>query len=90
MSTVTLEEAKQQLDELVKKLPTEGEIVITSGNTPIARLSAIAPSRVSFSTREELEEKLLEGIRQLDAGKGIPLDLAREQLKRRAEARRKK
>jgi prevent-host-death family protein len=38
MSTVTLEQAKRQLDELVQKLPTEGEIVITSGGRPVATL----------------------------------------------------
>ena len=91
MSTVTLEEAKKQLEELVQRLPTEGEIVITSGDQPIARLTAMSSSpRFVFSTTEELEEKLLEGIRQLDAGEGIPGELAREELKQRTEARRKK
>jgi antitoxin (DNA-binding transcriptional repressor) of toxin-antitoxin stability system len=40
MSTVTLEEAKSKLDELVGRLPQEGEIVITDGAKPVARLSA--------------------------------------------------
>ena len=43
MSTVTLEEAKSKLDELVGRLPQEGEIVITDGTRPVARLST--PSR---------------------------------------------
>jgi antitoxin (DNA-binding transcriptional repressor) of toxin-antitoxin stability system len=41
MSTVTLEEAKSKLDELVGRLPQEGEIVITDGAKPVARLSGI-------------------------------------------------
>ncbi len=91
MSTVTLEEAKKQLDELVRRLPKEGEILITSGDKPIARLTAVSSlPRFVFSTAEELEEKLLEGIRQLDAGEGIPFNVARKELKQRAEARRKK
>lgn len=40
MSTVTLEEAKSKLAELVERLPQEGEIVITDGAKPVARLSA--------------------------------------------------
>lgn len=41
MSTVTLEEAKSKLDELVGRLPQEGEIVITDGTKPVARLSPV-------------------------------------------------
>ena len=40
MSTVTLEEAKKQLDELVRRLPMEGAIVITSAGKPVATLRA--------------------------------------------------
>jgi antitoxin (DNA-binding transcriptional repressor) of toxin-antitoxin stability system len=43
MSTVTLEQAKKQLDELVQKLPAEGEIVITSAGKPVATLRPTSP-----------------------------------------------
>jgi antitoxin (DNA-binding transcriptional repressor) of toxin-antitoxin stability system len=41
MSTVTLEEAQKRLDELVRSLPVEGEIFITDGTKPVAKLAAI-------------------------------------------------
>lgn len=41
MSTVTLEEAKQRLGELVKSLPVEGEILITDGEKTVAKLAPV-------------------------------------------------
>jgi len=46
--------------------------------------------RFIVSSAEELEEKLLVGIRQLDRGEGIPGDVAAKQLRERAQARRKR
>jgi hypothetical protein len=40
VSTVTLQEARKRLEELVKNLPTEGEIIITDGREPVALLRA--------------------------------------------------
>lgn len=45
--------------------------------------------RVSFSTQEDLEEKLKVGLKQLDAGEGIPGDIAVKRLRERAAARRR-
>lgn len=45
--------------------------------------------RFMVSSMEELEEKLLVGIRQLDRGEGIPGGVAAKQLRERAKARRK-
>ena len=44
---------------------------------------------ISPRTKEELEEMLEVGIRQLDAGKGIPGDVALKNLRQRAAARRR-
>ena len=52
MSTVTLEEAKQRLGELVQSLPIEGEIVITDGQKPVARMTLVErPSLLDFKPR---------------------------------------
>ena len=48
-----------------------------------------ALQRVSFSTKEELEEKLEAGIKELDAGKAIPGQTAMKSLRERAAARRR-
>ncbi|NJM55548.1 MAG: hypothetical protein HC841_06205 [Verrucomicrobiae bacterium] len=40
MSTVTLAEAESSLGELVRRLATEGEILITDGQKPVATLTA--------------------------------------------------
>lgn len=46
--------------------------------------------RFIVSTKEELEEKLLEGIEQLDRGEGIPAERVFAELKvRRAQRRRR-
>jgi antitoxin (DNA-binding transcriptional repressor) of toxin-antitoxin stability system len=38
MSTITLEEAQSQLPQLIGKLGPGEEVIITSGNQPVARL----------------------------------------------------
>lgn len=45
--------------------------------------------RFMVSSTEELEEKLLGGVRQLDRGAGIPGEAAAKELRGRPEARRK-
>ena len=42
------------------------------------------------SSMQELEGKLLAGVRQLDRGEGLPGEVAAEQLRDRAGARRKR
>ena len=44
--------------------------------------------RISPQTKVELEEMLEVGIKQLNAGKGIPGDVALKDLRQRAAARR--
>jgi antitoxin ParD1/3/4 len=44
---------------------------------------------ISPRTKEELEEMLEVGIKELDAGKGIPGDVALKSLRQRAAARRR-
>ncbi len=44
---------------------------------------------MSPETKEELEEMLEVGIKELDAGKGIPGDVAMKELRQRAAARRR-
>ena len=94
MSTVTLDEAKQRLGELVLSLPAEQEIVITLNNLPVARLTLVAsqvkqnPSRFVVSNAAELEGKLTEGVLQLNDGAGIAGDAAVQELRERAKARR--
>lgn len=44
--------------------------------------------RFMVSTKEELQEKLLEGIEQLDRGEGIPADQVFAELKTRSAQRR--
>lgn len=45
--------------------------------------------RMSPQTMEELEEMLEVGIKELDAGKGIPGDVALKDLRQRAATRRR-
>jgi antitoxin (DNA-binding transcriptional repressor) of toxin-antitoxin stability system len=51
MSTVSLEEAKRRLGELVQSLPTEGEIVITDGQRPVAKLALVPPGHSAFDIK---------------------------------------
>lgn len=44
---------------------------------------------ISPQTKDELEEMLEVGIKQLDAGKGIPGEVALKNLRQRAAARRR-
>ena len=46
--------------------------------------------RFMVSSMQELEGKLLAGVRQLDRGEGLPGEVAAEQLRDRAGARRKR
>lgn len=48
-----------------------------------------ALQRISFRTKEELEEMLEVGIHELDSGKGIAGDVALKDLRQRAAARRR-
>ena len=48
-----------------------------------------ALQRISFHTKEELEEMLELGIKELDAGKGIPGEVALKDLRQRAAAPRR-
>lgn len=93
MSTVTLDEAQRRLGELVKSLPMEGEILITHNERTVARLISVDPNASArgfmFSNTEELEAKLAEGVRQLNDGAGIALEVAEAELRERAATRRK-
>jgi len=52
MSTVTIEEARRDLDGLLRRLPEEQEIVITDGKQPLARIiPAQRPSVLDFKPR---------------------------------------
>jgi antitoxin (DNA-binding transcriptional repressor) of toxin-antitoxin stability system len=62
MSTVTLEEAQAQLPQLIVKLQPGEEIIIMSGNQPVARLIG--------------ETKTKKGPRQLGTLKGTVLYMA--------------
>lgn len=44
MKTLTLLEAQQHLDELVRGLSRKGELLITDADKPVAKLSPVAPS----------------------------------------------
>ena len=46
--------------------------------------------RFSFSTREELEAKLIEGVEALDRGERLPAREVESDLRRRSDLRRKK
>ena len=46
--------------------------------------------RFSFSTREELEAKLIEGVDALDRGERVPAREVEKELRARSAARRKK
>lgn len=48
MHTVTLEEARQQLDELVAEAGRGGEIIITKDQQPVAKLGAASPRWQAF------------------------------------------
>ena len=45
MPTVTIEEAKATLLDLIHKLQPDEEVVITENNQPVARLIATTPSQ---------------------------------------------
>ena len=43
MQKVTLSEAQKHLSELVRDLASEGELVITDADRPVAKLSPVSP-----------------------------------------------
>jgi antitoxin (DNA-binding transcriptional repressor) of toxin-antitoxin stability system len=52
MSTVTLDQARRQLSELVLSLPIEGEVLILGANGPVAKLSPVASATNRTSLRQ--------------------------------------
>ena len=62
MSTITLSEAQVSLGELVKRLSTEGEIVITDGTRPVARLSPAQAGRSLLDFKPRSVGKILRPI----------------------------
>jgi len=83
----------QELEEFIEKEVKTGMYqsaseVIRAGLRLLKDEKTPKP-RFMVSSMEELEEKLLVGIRQLDRGEGVPGEVAAKQLRERAEARRK-
>jgi antitoxin ParD1/3/4 len=83
----------QELEEFIEKEVKTGMYqsaseVIRAGLRLLKDEKTPKP-RFIVSSMEELEEKLLVGIRQLDRGEGIPGEVAAKQLRERAKARRK-
>ena len=82
-----------ELEEFIEKevqaglYPSASE-VIRAGLRLLKDEKAPKP-RFMVSSTEELEEKLLAGLRQLDRGQGIPGEAVARELRERAEARRK-
>ena len=64
-----------------------GEALFTTALRRLMKNKEHKP-RFMVSTREELEEKLLEGIEQLDRGEGIRGEKAFAELKARSAKRR--
>jgi antitoxin (DNA-binding transcriptional repressor) of toxin-antitoxin stability system len=52
MQTVTLAEAQKHLQELVRDLPREGDLLITDADKPVARLSPVTSATVRVSLRD--------------------------------------
>ena len=83
----------QELEEFIEKEVKTGMYqsaseVIRAGLRLLKDEKTPKP-RFMVSSMEELEEKLLVGIRQLDRGEGVPGEVAAKQLRERAKARRK-
>ena len=83
----------QELEEFIEKEVKTGMYqsaseVIRAGLRLLKDEKAPKP-RFMVSSVENLEEKLLVGIRQLERGEGIPGEVAAQQLRQRARARRK-
>jgi len=66
MSTVTIAEARQNLDELLKKLPEEQEIVITDGSRPVAKLSHLPAKHSVLDIKPRSVGKILRPFPQPD------------------------
>ena len=60
MSTITIEEARARLDEIIAGLAPGGEVVITRDGNPVATLTADLPKGVPIIGRGK--GKLLEWI----------------------------
>ena len=41
MSTITLQEAKLHLEEIIARLPAESDVIITDNGQPVARLTPV-------------------------------------------------
>jgi antitoxin (DNA-binding transcriptional repressor) of toxin-antitoxin stability system len=52
VSTITVTEAQERLPELLARLSTEGEWIITGAHGPMARLSAVGPRESAASLRQ--------------------------------------
>lgn len=83
----------QELEEFIEKEVKTGMYqsaseVIRAG-LRLLKDEKIPKPRFMVSSMEELEEKLLVGIRQLDRGEGLPGEVAAKQLRERAKTRRK-
>lgn len=52
MSTITVNEAQERLPELLARLSTEGEWIITGTQGPLARLSPMPPGGPHTSLRQ--------------------------------------
>ena len=83
----------QELEEFIEKEVKTGMYqsaseVIRAGLRLLKDEKTPKP-RFMVSSMELLEEKLLVGIRQLERGEGIPGEVAAQQLRQRARARRK-
>jgi len=82
-----------ELEEFIEKEVQTGTYqsaseVIRAGLRLLKAEKAPTP-RFKVASMEELEEKLLLGVRQLDRGEGIPGEVAAKELRAWAETRRK-
>lgn len=47
MSTITMQEAKLHLEQIIARLPAECDVIITDNGQPVARLTPVKPSSPS-------------------------------------------
>lgn len=74
MHTVSLEEAKRQLDELVAEAGRGGEIIITQNEKPVAKLAPTSSAGVSGENGDAALIGFLKGKITLKEGWDEPLD----------------